>query len=150
MDKLGGRKFIVLLAMLVAGGLADHFGKAGLSTNLVYLMLGLYGAFTAGNVGVTLRALKTGASLQDTVETRQDEAEVITSQPDVVSLEQDNNIYPLPAVNSAPVDLEPVHQTLARLEASMGQVVAAIPPQNQSLGFLVQSEQRRQMKEITG
>lgn len=140
MEKLGGRKFIILVLMLIAGGLADHFSQHGLSTNLVYLMLGLYGAFTAGNVGITLRALKEGKDLSETVENRQDSA----------TTEEDNNIYPLPEVNTAPLNLEPVHQSLARIEDAVSQVVASIPPQNQSLGFLVQAEQRRQMKEITG
>lgn len=140
MDKFGGRKFLVLLLMLTAGGLADHFSQHGLTTNLAYLMLGLYGAFTAGNVGITLSALKNGVS-QPTVP---DEA-----QQDVVEAPATDFQAPAADRSQPAMDNDQVLQALNRLEASMGQVVAAIPPQNQALQFLTLSEQRRQMSQIT-
>lgn len=140
MDKFGGRKFLVLLLMLTAGALADHYSQHGLTNNLAYLMLGLYAAFTAGNVGITLSALKNGNT---PLVLPPDAPE---SQPAVAEEPAED----FQAPTSQNVDLEPVQQSLARLEASVGQVMASIPPQNQSLGFLVQAEQRRQMQEITG
>lgn len=143
MDMLGGRKFVILLLMLAVGAAVESYHKTGLSGNFVTLMLGLYGAFTAGNVGITIKSLKNGPSqpdLQDTVEKRQDSAE--TSATDFPPADD--------AKSQPTLDSDIVVQSLARLEASVGQVVASIPPQNQSLGFLVQAEQRRQMTEITG
>lgn len=50
MDKVGGRKFTIAMIMLVAGVVIDLNTERGLSESLMYLMLGIIGAFSAGNV----------------------------------------------------------------------------------------------------
>jgi ABC-type iron transport system FetAB permease component len=62
--KFGGRKFIGFLIILIAGGIARHFSKTGLSYEDVALLIGAYGAFAFGNVAATIAALRGGATQQ--------------------------------------------------------------------------------------
>lgn len=137
MDLLGGRKFLAFLLLVAVGVGAEAYSTHGLSLNLVYLLLGLYGAFTASNVGITLGTIKSSVPSKDVQSPEPEEAEDVASQA--------------PEEFQAPPAVEPAIQNvdhaaaLARIEASLAQVVASIHPQNQALTFLTQAEQRRQM-----
>lgn len=50
LDKIGGRKLAVSVLCLAAGVAIDLTTERGLSENLLYLMVGIIGTFTAGNV----------------------------------------------------------------------------------------------------
>lgn len=49
-EKLGGRKFIGLVLLLMAGGAVDIYAPKGLSTNLMTLMLSLGSMYMVTNV----------------------------------------------------------------------------------------------------
>jgi len=56
-DKMGGRKFVLTMIILVAGGLVEAFGKNGLSANFVALLLGASTVFGVANAAVTLKGM---------------------------------------------------------------------------------------------
>lgn len=153
MDTLGGRKFLAFLLLVAVGVGAETYTKAGLSMNLVYLLLGLYGAFTASNVGITLGTLKTVGKPSNDVQPAPAPAD-----DDVA--EQPAEAFQAPSEASAATfqaqttahaaSLARMEETVKRLEVSLGQVVGSIAPQNEALKFLSQAEQRRQMREISG
>lgn len=128
MDRFGGRKFLALLLTLALGTAAELLAPKGLSANFVYLLLGMYGLFTAGNVGITMKSLG--------------QLPTLTQGPDLTTSSPDD-VQPNPPPEQASVDLTPVTESLSRLEAGLSQVVGAIPPQNQALQMLVTAEQNR-------
>ena len=50
MEKLGGRKFVMLVILLISGALIDVFGPNGLGSEMAAFMVGLYVSYTGGNV----------------------------------------------------------------------------------------------------
>jgi len=55
-EKLGGRKFVLTIAVLVIGGLVEALGKNGLSQNFVALLLGSSTIFGVANAAITMKA----------------------------------------------------------------------------------------------
>jgi hypothetical protein len=55
-EKLGGRKFVMSLCLLIAGIAIELRSPTGMSTNMVGFMLGILATFSASNVVATLRA----------------------------------------------------------------------------------------------
>lgn len=60
--KLGGRKAFISLLAMVAGVVIDLATERGLSTNLMYLMMGIIGTYSAAN---TLSKGKSPVDLSD-------------------------------------------------------------------------------------
>ena len=56
-DKIGGRKFVMGIVLIVAGGAVDVLSPNGLSVNLLGLMTAIYAAFSATNAIVTNKQL---------------------------------------------------------------------------------------------
>jgi hypothetical protein len=54
-EKLGGRKFVLALVVIVVGTLVQMFGKNGLSTEFVGLLVGITGIFGAANAAVSMK-----------------------------------------------------------------------------------------------
>lgn len=52
-DKLGGRKFVMALLVVIIAGIIDTFGKNGLTTNMIALLGTIYATFSASNAFVT-------------------------------------------------------------------------------------------------
>ena len=55
-DKIGGRKFVLTIFILIIGALIDVFGKNGLSQNMVALLVGASTVFGVANAAVTMKA----------------------------------------------------------------------------------------------
>lgn len=53
-QRLGGRKVLITFLILIAGVVLDKFSANGLSNNMLTLLLGVIGSFTAGNLGTHL------------------------------------------------------------------------------------------------
>lgn len=56
-DKIGGRKFVLTIVILLFGSLLEAFGKNGLSANMVALLLGAGGIFGVANAATTIKQL---------------------------------------------------------------------------------------------
>lgn len=67
-EALGGRKFLMVIAMVSAAAAIEIYGKNGLSTNMAGLIIGLYTAFSAANVITTVKALAADGSAQQASE----------------------------------------------------------------------------------
>ena len=55
-DKIGGRKFIMALVVIIVAAVIDALGKNGLSTNMIAILGTVYATFSASNAFVTSRA----------------------------------------------------------------------------------------------
>lgn len=62
--KLGGRKFLMAMLILVVGIVIDFNTERGLGHNLMYLMLGIIGSFSVGN------ALSKAAANSNTIDSQ--------------------------------------------------------------------------------
>lgn len=56
-DKIGGRKFVMALVLIIAGAAVDVLATNGLSMNLMGLMTAVYATFSASNAFVTNKQL---------------------------------------------------------------------------------------------
>lgn len=54
-DKIGGRKFVLTIFILIIGALIDVFGKNGLSQNMVALLVGASTVFGVANAAVSMK-----------------------------------------------------------------------------------------------
>lgn len=55
-DKIGGRKFIMALVVIIVAAIIDALGKNGLSTNMIAILGTVYATFSASNAFVTSKA----------------------------------------------------------------------------------------------
>ena len=58
-DKIGGRKFVMAVVLIVAGAIVDVTAEGGLSVNLLGLMTAIYATFSASNAIITNKQLTT-------------------------------------------------------------------------------------------
>lgn len=49
-EKMGGRKLVLAMLVAIIAGLCEAVFPTGLSTNMMTVLLGIIGTFTAGNV----------------------------------------------------------------------------------------------------
>lgn len=76
-DKIGGRKFVMALVLIVAGALVDVLAPNGLSVNLMGLMTAVYAAFTASNAFVTNKHLESESKAPTEGESGQPASEAV-------------------------------------------------------------------------
>ena len=82
--KMGGRKVFVSVLILTMGVVLDKFSSSGLSNNMLTLLLGVVGSFTAGNIGTHFIQNKWANSSQiqsknDSISSIQDEINTLNA-----------------------------------------------------------------------
>lgn len=85
--KLGGRKFVVTLVAVVAGLLTHGLG-AGLTTEVVTLLLGVVGIFVSGNAMTTIKSLGLGNKSEPVADAVVTENPVASIQAQLDSIQQ--------------------------------------------------------------
>lgn len=60
-DKIGGRKFVMAIVVIIVAALIDALGKNGLSTNMIAILGTVYATFSASNAFVTSKAQQLAA-----------------------------------------------------------------------------------------
>lgn len=86
-DKIGGRKFVMAIVVIIVAALIDALGKNGLSTNMIAILGTVYATFSASNAFVTSKAQQlaapTGEEPQQAPPPAQPEAPVQPQGPTV-------------------------------------------------------------------
>lgn len=100
LDILGGRKFVLALVSLGTGAAVSILSPKGLSPELVALILGSLGAFSASNAVLSHKAMSS-------------------------SSEEPAGEDPQPAVATPePVDLSPIYAVISELSSAVGETKA--------------------------
>lgn len=83
MNRLGGRKLLGLLLMLAVGIAIELTAEGGLSSNMMSLMMALYGAYVTGNIATKKFSPKGAESQSEKEPTEQVEVVEADAQADV-------------------------------------------------------------------
>jgi hypothetical protein len=121
-DKMGGRKFIMGLIVMIIGLAIELKSDKGLSTEMAALMTMIYATFSASNAIVTNKELSVKTSNQEVLEEKWPPQQPVAEEPS-----------PQPA--PAPVqDVEEVKAQLMQLGPLLGQLGSELAQlkQNQS------------------
>ena len=76
-EKIGGRKFVYIILILSIGTAVDLLTERGLSSNLLYLLMGGAGIYVTGNV---VKAKVDGKGGKTSLEKRLDERDAVLLQ----------------------------------------------------------------------
>lgn len=85
-EKLGGRKFVAFIIIIVGGVLLHVFSSKGVTTEVTALLLGALGTFSASNALVTRAHANTSEEAEE---------EEVTSPPAPVQVEPDPRVEQL-------------------------------------------------------
>lgn len=129
-EALGGRKFIGLLLLSLAGGLVEVYGKAGLSATMAGFLAGLYATYAATNAVLTHKEIDSAVAEPTAVVTQvpNEETQKLTEQI-ALTLGQING-----ALNS-------LNAGQSRSEQALNSLQQAVVPLQKAVGALLASRQ---------